>query len=100
MRPLAIFLMILIANPPAAQAQSLAPPLFRADTAASIGWFSADRAEPESCCREWSSSFFKGVGGGYYWTDHLKSELDISWPGTTTAFTYPAARHTTPDSFT
>src|SRR5262245_28658106 len=100
MRPLAIVLMILIANPPAAQAQSLAPALFRADTAATIGWFSADRTEPEDCCGGWSSSFLKGFGGGYYWTDHLKTELDISWPGTTTAFTYGASRPTTGDVFT
>jgi hypothetical protein len=85
----AIMLIVLIANPPATQAQSVAPALFRADTAASIGWFAADRTEPGTCCGGWSSSFFKGVGGGYYWTDHLKTEVDISWPGTTQAFTYP-----------
>jgi hypothetical protein len=93
----AIILIMLIANPPATQAQSVAPALFRADTAASIGWFAADRTEPDACCSGWSSSFFKGVAGGYYWTDHLKTELDISWPGTTRAFTY-ISRPATADS--
>jgi hypothetical protein len=95
----AIILIILIANPPATQAQSVAPALFRADTAASIGWFAADRTEPDACCGGWSSSFFKGVGGGYYWTDHLKTELDISWPGTTRAFTYSSRPNTAESPF-
>jgi hypothetical protein len=99
MRLLSIVLVVLIAAPPGAHAQSVAPPLFRGDAGASIGWFAADRAEPGTCCGGgWSSSFFKGMGGGYYWTDHLKSELDISWPGTTRAFTYPASRPGTADS--
>src|SRR5262245_41683298 len=100
MRPLSIVLVILIANPPAAHAQSVAGPLFRGDAAASIGWFGADRSDPDTCCSGWSSSFFKGAGGGYYWTDHLKTELDISWPGTTRAFTYPTSRPTASQSLT
>jgi len=100
MRLLAIVLIVLIADPPAAHAQTVAPALFRGDAAASIGWFAADRTEPDECCGGgWSSSFFKGAGGGYYWTEHLKSELDISWPGTTRAFTYPNRPPTAGASF-
>jgi hypothetical protein len=87
--------------PIAARGQTAEPPLFRADTTASIGWFTASHSESGNCCGDWSSSLFKGVGGGYYWTDHLKSEIEIAWPGPTRAFTYSNARPTTgPISYT
>src|SRR5262245_16081195 len=92
MRIVTTLAVIMILIPLAARGQTTARPLFRADTTASIGWFTADHGEGENCCAEWSSSLFKGVGGGYYWTDHLKSEAEIGWPGPTHAFTYPTAR--------
>jgi Outer membrane protein beta-barrel domain len=81
--------------PIAARGQTPEPPPFRADTTAAIGWFTASHAESGNCCGDWSSSLFKGVGGGYYWTDHLKSEIEIGWPGPTRAFSYSSARPTT-----
>jgi Outer membrane protein beta-barrel domain len=81
--------------PIAARGQTPEPPPFRADTTAAIGWFTASHAESGNCCGDWSSSLFKGVGGGYYWTDHLKSEIEIAWPGPTRAFSYSSARPTT-----
>jgi len=89
-RFLAIVLVVLTADPRAALAQSVGSALFPGDASASIGWFAADRSEPGSCCAGWSSSLLKGAGAGYYWTDHLKTELDLSWPGRTESFSYSA----------
>ena len=92
MRSPVIILAALALHPIAADAQTAEPPPFRFDTGTSIGWFTAGHSEPGNCCADWSSSLFKGVGGGYYWTDHLKSEMEIAWPGTTRAFSYSDAR--------
>src|SRR5437867_1389608 len=92
MRSPAIILAILALRPIAAHAQTAEPSPFRLDTATSIGWFTASHHESGNCCADWSSSLFKGVGGGYYWTDHLKSEMEIAWPGTTRAFSYSDGR--------
>ena len=92
MRSRVIILAALAVFPIAAHAQTAEPPPFRFDTGTSIGWFTAGHPEPGNCCADWSSSLFKGVGGGYYWTDHLKSEMEIAWPGTTRAFSYSDAR--------
>jgi len=95
MRTLVIIVAAIFFYPMAALGQTTDPPPFRADTTASIGWFTARHAESGNCCGgDWSSSLFKGVGGGYYWTDHLKSEIEIGWPGPTRAFTYSSARPT------
>jgi len=92
MRLVATIVVTLTLIPVAARGQTATPSLFRADAATSIGWFTANRVEAENCCANWSSSLFKGIGAGYYWTDHLKSEIEIAWPGPTQAFTYPDAR--------
>jgi len=92
MRSPAIILAALALHPLAVRAQTAEPPPFRVDTATSIERFTAGHSEPGNCCADWSSSLFKGVGGGYYWTDHLKSEIEIAWPGTTRAFRYSDAR--------
>lgn len=73
----------------AARAQTLPSPLARTDFAASIGSFSADRAD-EGSYDQWSHSWFRGLSGGLYWTDHLKTELDVAWAGT--AETYGVER--------
>jgi len=92
MKLLTAAVIALTMHPLAARGQTAAPAVFRADTTMSIGWFTANHVEPDQCCANWSSSLFKGVGGGYYWTDHLKSEIEIAWPGPTHAFAYPEAR--------
>jgi len=74
-----------------ARAQTTAP-ITRADVAVATGWFAADRSGPGSCC--WSSSLFRGVAGGFYWTDHVKTELELAAPGPTEGhsfFTEPLA---------
>jgi len=92
MRLVVTLAIILLLTPLAARAQISTPSLFRADTTMSIGWFTANHVEGETCCADWSSSLFKGIGGGYYWTDHLKSEVEMAWPGPTHAYIYPGPR--------
>jgi hypothetical protein len=92
MRILAATVVLLTLHPLAARGQTTTPSLFRADTTMSIGWFTANHVEPGDCCANWSSSLFKGIAGGYYWTDHLKNEIEIAWPGPTNAFSYPDSR--------
>ena len=84
MRSLLPLLLVVALQPTAALCQSPPDshhgPLARADLTASIGSFSAARAEASEFDR-WSHSLYAGVGGGYYWTDHLKTELDVSSGG-------------------
>jgi len=74
----------------AAHAQP-APPLTGFDVAASIGLFSADRSETTGDTA-WSGSFFKGVSTGYYWTDHLKTEVELGFPNPTEGYSYSNQR--------
>ena len=92
MRSRAALMAALAFLPGVARAQTAEPELFRFDTTASAGWFMAAREESETCCSNFSSSLFKGVGAGYYWTGHLKSEIEVGWPGTTRAFNYTDGR--------
>lgn len=78
----AVFLLLLLV-PAALRGQSLVGPVARADVTVSTGWFAADRSLEGSCCSSWSAGLFKGVSGGYYWTDHLKTEAAAAAPGTT-----------------
>src|SRR6266699_7129869 len=60
-----------------AGAQS-APPLPKNDMTMSIGWFGAQYPGLERYNR-WHQSLFSGAGGGHYWTDHLKTEVEAAW---------------------
>jgi hypothetical protein len=68
-------------NPAAALCQSR-PALPRIDLAASVGFFTDDRNGPTNCCG-WADSVFKGLSGGFYWTDHIKTEIELSAPAAT-----------------
>jgi hypothetical protein len=82
-------LAILTWIPATALAQPPATPIARIDVAGSIGLFSADRADGATdCCSSWSGSFFRGLSAGYYWTDHLKTEVEFGIPGPTQAYSY------------
>ena len=80
----AVFVVLLL--PATVRGQSPAAPVARADVAVSTGWFAADRSLEGGCCSSWSAGLFKGVSGGYYWTDHLKTEAAAAAPGTTEGF--------------
>jgi opacity protein-like surface antigen len=87
MRTLLTVLLVLAAVPGAARAQTPTGRVARGDVSASIGWFIADRPVTNACC-PWSSGLFKGLQGGYYWTDHLKTEVEIAASGETETYSY------------
>ena len=91
MRRLSTALILLALLPAGAGAQTAAGPIVRMDVSASIGWFSADRPATDdgrSACCEWSSGLFRGFQGGYYWSDHIKTELEIAATGQTETSSY------------
>jgi hypothetical protein len=67
---------ILAASP--ALAQPTAAPLARGDASGLIGWLNVDRSgEDDSPYDEWANRIaFAGGSFGWYWTDHLKTEID------------------------
>ena len=84
----ASMLMVLMLLPAAARGQTAATALPRVDVAAATGWFAADRSiSGDGCCSSWSSSLFRGVSGGFYWTEHLKTEVELAAPGPTEGYT-------------
>jgi hypothetical protein len=83
----ASMLAVLMLLPSAARGQTAAAALPRVDVAAATGWFAADRSVNQECCSSWSSSLFKGVSAGYYWTEHLKTEVEVAAPGPTEGYT-------------
>ena len=62
-----------------------APP--RGDAAGIIAWQAAYPRSTAPLDRDyWASSLFGGASAGFYWTEHLKSELDVG--ASTTAESY------------
>jgi outer membrane protein with beta-barrel domain len=94
MRHAFLLLALLTCAAGVAHAQPAPGPVAGFDVAASIGLFTADRSErrDEGCCSSWSAGFFKGLSVGYYWTDHLKTEVDVGVPGPTEAYSYSNVR--------
>ena len=67
--------MTLLWMPATAAAQPA--PTRRMDVAASIGWLHLDtRVGRAGDQARWDSAFVGGVSAGWYWTDHLKTEID------------------------
>jgi len=64
---------------PSAWAQPARPdgPTSRADIGGSIGWFNADKGELVEYDSWYNRSVFGGVSLGWYWTDNLKTELEV-----------------------
>lgn len=93
MRQGASMFVVLLLLPSAARGQAAAAALPRFDAAAATGWFAADRSiEGDGCCSSWSSSLFRGVSGGFYWTEHLKTEVELAAPGPTEGYTVRSER--------
>lgn len=76
-------------RPAAAQAvPAFRPP--RADAAAYLGWFGANKSELNGY-DDWYKRVWHGsLSAGYYWTEHLKTELDVG--GTTRGEIYEIPR--------
>ena len=64
-------------TPAWAAAQTAPATLPSNDTIVSIGWAGARHDIHDQ--RHWHGSLLVGLGGGHYWTDHLKTEVEASW---------------------
>jgi hypothetical protein len=79
-------LALLTGAPVAAQTVPPRSPLVRADAYGTLGWFNADA---DLSYDDWyNRSLHGGAGVGWYWTDHLRTELEFA--GTTEADIYGA----------
>lgn len=92
MRIVPLLLLAGVLSPGIATAQATQPPVSRLDLTVSTGWFAADRSVSGCCDSEWSAGLFKGVAAGYYWTDHLKSEVGLAAPGSTEGYGFSATQ--------
>jgi outer membrane protein with beta-barrel domain len=87
MRVVPLLLVAGVLSPALAAAQPAPPPVSRLDLTVSTGWFAADRNASSDCCNSgWSAGLFKGVAAGFYWTDHLKTEIGFAAPGSTEGY--------------
>jgi hypothetical protein len=68
--------------PCAATAQTVAPALPRFDVAALAGWVGGEAGNlPGNVYREWDGTSFGALAFGVYWTEHLKTELEVGSSG-------------------
>ena len=75
-------LTVLLGVPCSAQTvQALREPISRLDVAGNVGWLAAEIAE-ETRYDDWYSSGYAGLTAGWYWTNHLKTEIEAGWSAT------------------
>ena len=60
-----------------AASNAAAQPIARADVAGTVGWFNADKSEISSYNDWYNRSAYGGATFGWYWNDHLKTELEV-----------------------
>ncbi|MBI2833036.1 MAG: outer membrane beta-barrel protein [Acidobacteria bacterium] len=73
-------------------AQPAAPRLQRADLSGYLGWFNGNKRDIAVPFDRWyNESVFAGIGFGYYWTDHLKTEVELSGSSGDEIFTYESS---------
>jgi hypothetical protein len=79
MRILPFVIAALLAVTTPAGAQEPPPtPLARADIHAAVGWQNLFKEQPQGSYNEWLNGiFYAGGGAGWYWTDHLKTQIDF-----------------------
>jgi hypothetical protein len=71
-----------------ASAPAGAQPIARGDVTGVVGWFNANKSEFSSYNDWYNRSGYGGAVFGWYWTDHLKTELELG--GTSAADLYAA----------
>jgi hypothetical protein len=60
-------------------------PLARGDVTGTIGWIAVNTTGLESY-RNWHGQGFFAAGAGWYWTDHLKTDVEIGTSTTTETY--------------
>src|SRR5512138_50821 len=69
---------ILLAGGASAQTPVPAVELPRADAHFVIGWQNLRRDQPQSSYNAWLNGIvYAGGGAGWYWTDHVKTQVDV-----------------------
>jgi outer membrane protein W len=74
-----ILAVALLAVAPGARAQGVGTPVSQADVSGTLGWLSGDKSELESYggSGDWyNRSLYGGLGFGWYWTDHWKTDIE------------------------
>src|SRR3954471_23230758 len=79
MKTFSVVLVALLAGSSAAAAQeSPSAPVARGDLHFVVGWQNLHREQPQSHYDDWINNIvYGGAGAGWYWTDHLKTQLDF-----------------------
>jgi hypothetical protein len=75
----ALLLLALLAQSPAVPAAPTpAGPVMRGDVHGVIGWQNVRNHAAPNHYNDWVNDIFYGaVGAGWYWTDHLKTQIDV-----------------------
>ena len=94
MKSLTLACAILLAGAPVALAQSGArppSPLNRFEIGGTLGWFNANKSNLESdSYNDWyNDSLHGGLSAAWYWTDHLKTEVEVGGTTESKLRTYP-----------
>jgi outer membrane protein W len=74
-----VAVVLLLGGATAVRAQGASSPVSRADASGSFGWLNADKSNltPDRDGNDWyNTSAYGGVSFGWYWTDHLKTEIE------------------------
>ena len=72
----------------AAAAPASAQPIARADATAVVGWFNAHQPDPSEYDDWYNRSAYGGAQLGWYWTDHLKTEVDLGATSAAELYSY------------
>src|SRR4051794_2734350 len=73
MKALLLVSLLAQAAPPA-----VSTPVVRADVHAAVGWQNLHKEQPLDHYNNWLNNiFYAGAGAGWYWNDHLKTQVDF-----------------------
>jgi hypothetical protein len=78
-------LAVVVGFVPASLFAQLPAPIARFDAAAGTGIIGTAHADAPRYDR-WAQSVFGDMSAGFYWTDHLKTEVDLLWASETTTY--------------
>jgi hypothetical protein len=79
--PIAAAVLVLTPPPALAQTQAGATALPRFDFTTSFGWYSANEGLTDPHQSWYGRSLSRSVAAGYYWTEHLKTVVEVGWTG-------------------
>jgi hypothetical protein len=87
-RPTTIVLLGCLTLASAAPARAQRAPIARADLAGTAGWLAVNKEPPAvfDYGDDWQDSLFAAATAGWYWSDHIKTELEFGMGTEATAF--------------